>query len=162
MKRAIPIHALCLLVFLAGLWGPAGAEPAGDRILDDVRISERGECAVIRVSFHFPVRYQRHFPEKSGEELRVKLLPIAINPDDLEALFRRESFRPPGSEIAPLSEVVYEGDISGGPFLTLRFRHPVQFRVGQGDDYRSLRIAVPLPESSSPCLPVEGAGRRKP
>ena len=141
---------------------PVLSQPVRDRILGDVHIEDRDECALVRIGFAFPVRYLRHFPENAGDELRIHLEPIAVNPQDKGALTRREAIKPPHSDIAPLSEVVYEGDITGGPYLTLTFTHPVQFRVAQGPDFRSLVIAVPLPETDLPCEPVFGKGKSLP
>jgi hypothetical protein len=77
-----------------------------------------------------------------------------ISPLDEEGLSRRESFSPP-NDFAKLIEVVYEGDIIGGPFLTLLFRYPVDYKVQQGADFRSLIVAVPGPEAAGPCLPIQ-------
>lgn len=146
-------------IFLIGFfWIPllhalSTAQPVRDRVLADVKIVEKTECAVIHIGLNFPVRYLKHFPLASGDELRIRLVPIAISPDDREALFKRESVRPGPSDLAQLSEVVFEGDVAGGPYLTLLFRHPVQYRVSQGSDFRSILVAVSLPESSAPCEP---------
>ena len=114
---------------------------------------EKTECAAINVGFNLPIRYLKHFPLDSGDELRIRFVPIAISQDDLEALFKREAVRPAPSDLAQLLEVVYEGDVVGGLRLTLLFGHPVQYRVSQGSDFRSVSVAVSLPESSAPCNP---------
>ena len=154
---------LTLLAFLSlggiMLAQAALSQPVRDRVLSEVRIVDGDECALVTISFNFPIRYVRHFPETAGDELRIHLEPIAVNPRDANALFKREAIKPPPSEIAPLVEVTYEGDITGGPYLTLSFNHPVQFKVGQGSDFRSLVVAVPLPETSLPCEPLPGKGK---
>lgn len=127
------------------------AQPVRDKILADADIRQESECAFVRVGFNFPVRYVKHFPYEYGEELRIQLDPIAISPVDRDALFKRESMRPPSNEIAALLEIIYEGDMEGGPFLTLLFRRPVAFKVGQGADFRSLMIVVPGSKASAPC-----------
>jgi tetratricopeptide (TPR) repeat protein len=109
---------------------------------DDVTITEKGPCATIRVGFSFPVRYVKHFPPVSGAELRIQFEPIAVSPADRKLLFTRRSVRVPRSEIASLVEVVYEGDVAGGPFLTLVFSRPRRFTAEQGGDFRSLVIIV--------------------
>ena len=124
---------------------------ARDQILDEVKIEEKGECALIRVEFGFPVRYINHFPSESGDDLRIHFQHIAISQGDEDAVFTRESHRPPPNEIASLSEVVYEGHIEGGPFLTLFFSTNVKFRVEQGVDFRSLIIFVQGHDASEPC-----------
>ncbi len=130
------------------------AQPSRDKILSGVEVDEDTGCAIIKVEFNFPVRYVKHFPYESGEELRIQLEHIVISPLDEEGLSRRESFSPP-NDFAKLIEVVYEGDIIGGPFLTLLFRYPVDYKVQQGSDFRSLIVAVPGPEAGEPCLPAQ-------
>lgn len=112
--------------------------------LNDVTIAEYDGCAVIQVMFNFPLRYVKHFPYESGDDLRIQFdpIPIAVPPGETSALFTRESVRPPSNDIASLLEVIYEGNVEGGPFLTLYFRHPVVFKVEQGADFRSLNIVV--------------------
>jgi hypothetical protein len=140
------------------------AQPVRDRILGDLEITEGQNYTVIQVGFNFPVRYVRHFPLESGNELRIKLLPIAISPIDREALFERESIRPPSNDTAGLLEVVYEGDQEVGLFLTLLFHHPVHFQVKQGSDFRSLTVIVGGGGASAPPINrtvTPGCGTRK-
>ena len=73
---------------------------------------------------------------------------IALNPADKEALFKREFLSPPPNKVATLTDVIYEGNVDGGPFLSLYFDSTVFFRVEQGADFRSLRITV-FPEKKA-------------
>ncbi len=111
-------------------------------ILDNVKIHEKGKCAFIRVEFRFPMRYINHFPHDSGDDLRIRIEPVAVNQRDKDAVFTRESFRPPPNDIASLLDVVYEGNIESGPFLSLFFSRPVLFEVEQGTDFRCMIIVV--------------------
>jgi hypothetical protein len=43
-------------------------------------------------------------------------------------------------------EVLYEGDIDGGPYLTLFFSGPVTYKVVPGTDYRHLTVVVESPQ----------------
>lgn len=118
--------------------------------LNDVTIAEQDGCALIQVKFNFPLRYVKHFPYESGDDLRIQFdpIPIAVPPGEGSALFTRESVRPPRNDIASLIDVIYEGNVEGGPFLTLYFSRPVVFRVKQGADFRSLNIVILGPEAS--------------
>ncbi|MFQ5586680.1 MAG: hypothetical protein ACE5GF_07660 [Thermodesulfobacteriota bacterium] len=134
-------------------------------IIDDIRITEESGCSEILVIFSIPVRYVKHFPYEFGDDLRIKIQPIAstnpIFPDrgkvtatgqeERDALFTREPVLPPPNELAGLTKVVYEGDVPDGPFLTLFFERTVAYQIGQGDDYRSLVIMVTAPETPAPC-----------
>ena len=118
------------------------AQTLGDRVLGDVNIAAQGECAVIDVCFNQPVRYVRDFSPHSAGQARTQLLPIVVSPAQSEALFKRESVRLPAGNPAALAEVMYEGNLEGGPFLTLVFNEPVAFQVSQDGDPRRLMIAV--------------------
>jgi hypothetical protein len=88
------------------------------------------------------VRYIRHFPYESGEELRIKILLFDVNRDNREAFFSRETLVPFDSKDLPLNEVVYEGDTESGPYLTLFFSRRVDFGVQQGTDSRSIVVYI--------------------
>lgn len=135
-------YTRCTAVFLAFVISmgsnPTNAQPLRDRILEDVGIEDR--CIV--VGFAFPVQYVRHFPEKSGDEIRIRIRPQIIGRTDPEALAGREAVRPPQRIRLHLSEVIFEGDVVGGPYLVIRFDRNVTFRVGVGRDFRSIIILV--------------------
>jgi hypothetical protein len=153
MDTVLKIWIVTLMGLLI-LSGGLSAQPSRDKILSAVEIEEDLSCSVIRIAFNFPVRYVKHFPYESGDELRIQLEPIVISPLDREDLTKRESLSPP-NDFAKLDEVIYEGDIIGGPYLTLLFRHPVTYKVQQGADFRSLIVAVPGPEADELCLPTQ-------
>ena len=125
-----------VFLFTASVHG----QPIQDRVLDNVTIEDEEEVVIIQVGFSFPVRYVSHFPPDSGDELRIQLTPIAVSVSDFDALFKREAIRPRPHEKLELIEVIYEGDIEGGPYLTLLFEEKTSYRVKQGKDYRSLVI----------------------
>ncbi len=160
MKTAIILVACSVVLLgLALFTSDLQAQRVRDRILGDVTVMEEEYYAVVQVGFNFPIRYTRHFPEDSGEELRIRLEPIAISRDDREALFKREAtLHPPSEDVTSILEIIYEGDIIGGFYLTIRFDKPTEFLVAQGSDFRSLIIVVPnanRPTTGSPSREME-------
>ncbi len=151
MKRTTVALIGGAVLLLAGMQGTAWAQRAGDRVLEDVDIHHAAGCNQIRVGFRIPVRYVKHFPFEVGDEVRIQFEAIAFNPVDSEELLQRESIRAVEDNPADLVDVVYEGDIVGGPYLSLRFSHPMVFEVGQGADFRSISLAVRDSGSSLPC-----------
>ena len=146
------LAALCL-VLVSALMAGRGAAAREFRIFDEVWLEQVQECRFIEVRFNIPMRYIKHFPYERGEDLRIQLEPLAVSPAEKEALFRREY---PGSlpaEVGEIADVVYEGDIEGGPFLSLYFHDPLSFKVGQGQDFRSLFISIAGVEDV-PCDPL--------
>lgn len=156
------------LASLAGVVAAAGVvliasgalgERVGGRVIEELSVSGDDACMRVRVGFSFPIRYVKHFPESFGEELRIYLAPIAIDPLGREEVSRRESLRPDRyDDRVPLIEAVYEGDVVGGRILTLRFSRAVTYRVDQGGDFRSLVVVFPGSDATSECPPL-GPGR---
>lgn len=124
-------------------------------VIDVANIEEQGGCAIIMVQFNFPVRYRSHFPKDTGEELRIQFEPIFIGPSDRESQYEREEvwFSPDG--IVPLSEVIFEGNIGGGPYLTLTFDRSIFFEVEAGADFRSLVVTPFQDKERAECFPTD-------
>ena len=116
------------------------AQPTGGRILTDIALSGAEACRSMRIGFSLPIRYLNHFPQKRGTELRIQLKPLRIDPADSLALLDREAFSPV-DDTSPLDNVIYEGDMAGGPYLSLQFSRSVYFTVAQGTDFRSMNVS---------------------
>lgn len=119
-----------------------GSEPVRKKILDQLDVWEGEEVTTIRISLTSRVRYIRHFPYESGEELRIKILLFDVSRDNREAFFSRETLVPNDNIDLPLNEVVYEGDVESGPYLTLFFSRSADFEVQQGTDSRSIVVYI--------------------
>jgi hypothetical protein len=116
------------------------SEPVRKKILDTLDVYESDAVTTVRISLTTRVRYDSHFPYESGKELRIRITPFGISADDLNALHKRETLVPFDHDNLPLDEVVYEGDVEGGPYLTLFFNRCVDFWVEQGRDSRSIVV----------------------
>jgi len=142
MKKILALAGLVVLL-AAGLWGSTlYSQPVRDRVLDEIDVQHTVDGTVIRVTMTIPVRYIRHYPYESGNELRIKVLPFDVRSNDRDALHKRESLVPPDDDPPELMEVIYEGDVDGGPFLTLLFDHEVHYEVEQGRDSRSIVVRL--------------------
>ena len=140
MKKILALAGLVVLL-AAALWGSTlYSQPVRDRLLDVIDVEHTGGGTTLRIGMTIPVRYIRHYPYESGNELRIKVLPFDVRTSDREALHKRESLVPFNDDPPELREVVYEGDVEGGPFLTLFFDHEVHYEVEQGRDSRSIVV----------------------
>ena len=150
-RRGLP-YLFGILTLVLAVMGPnrATTQPLRDRVLDDVSIS--GRC--LRVTFSFPLQYLRHFPFDSGSTLRIRFrVSPAAGRIDGDALFNREVARPPGRRALHIVDVTFEGDVAGGPYLTITFDRDVHFKVAQGSDFRSFIVAVQEDGTVPPCFP---------
>lgn len=138
----------------AALSSVVSAQPTTDRVLTDARLLQGNDCTYIQIEFNFPVQYINHFPPNAGDELRIQINPIIVNPQDRSALLLREALSPPENGDLGLLSIIYDGQLSSGPVLTLQFRRPLSYSVGQGHDFRSVLVGIPGPDRTTPCLPL--------
>lgn len=150
-KVKLSIGLIVLLSFVAFVSVPM-AQPIKSRILEDVSIHSSDGGTELVVRFSFPLRYLRHFPEHKGRTLQIALAPLNISAIDRSLLGQRESARVPDELIDDVVDISYEGDMPGGPYLTLRFYQDLNFEVRPGSDFRSINIRLPeimLPATDS-------------
>ncbi len=153
MKKVIILFVLSLAVSFI-IQAPSKAFARRFQILDEVQLTEEEGCSFIDVSFNIPMRYIKHFPYDEGEDLRIKLETLRINPRDSSAQFQREYPGSVSNDLSKLADVVFEGDVEGGPFLAIFFHNALRFKVSQGTDFRSLVISISHDEKE-PCDPME-------
>ncbi len=135
------LKALVVIACLAAGW-LIQAQPVRDKIIASALLRVEGDNTLLDVQLTFPFRYLSHFPQETGDELRIRILPVSVPSSDLGAVLRREGVTPPDADIAAIDEVVYEGDSTNGPWLTVRFTRPVRYQVIPGSDYRSVTIVI--------------------
>lgn len=120
----------------------ARAEPALDRVLSSVQVSNQTKCTALNISFNLRVRYVSHFPLASGQELRIQLRPIDGARAAAEILSRRESVRTPVTKFGRIRAIDFEAGNAAGPTLVLQFDSLVSFDVSQGEDFQSIVIKL--------------------
>lgn len=130
------VAAVALLLAAPGAW-------AAPDIIDRIDVDA---APAIRLQLTAPVHYVRHYPAERGDAVVVVLetrspgafgeLPI---PDEVKRSRGKgsvPSFTVRASVGAACSPTV------GAVCLTVRFERTVRYRVGQGEDARSLRIEL--------------------
>jgi len=145
-----------LLLALLFHTSAALGQPIGEGVMSDLDIYTGAECEpeIAVVQMNIPIRYISHFPRQKGNRVRVRIRPLAVSELDEDRLDDRESRSPAFRRQTLLREATFEGDIQGGPFITLRFRETSVFYVFQGPDYRSLWVVI-SPASFAPDSPCE-------
>jgi hypothetical protein len=154
MRRAAkPLARIAMWLALSAAipdW-PAAAQPVTERILSSASIAEEPDCAHLTIHFNLPVRYLNHFPYETGREVCIRVRPLALGANEAAFRLRRESLRPPDSELAAISRIEYEGDAVNGACITVNFRKPAFFSVAQGSDYRSIAVAIASSPTQASC-----------
>jgi len=150
-KDQRPYLKMLAIAGLMALATSAFGQPVADRVLSSAEINKNEGCTVIRVQFELPMQYVSHFPESSGDELRIKIRPQPVGSQEALSLISRDGTRPPFDEDVGLLSVEFVGRQALSSELILEFRRPLTYRVRQGRDYRSILIGIPGPDTTVPC-----------
>lgn len=136
----------CLMFLTLG-----SSSMASEVVLDEIKIKDIGDFTIVDILFGVPLKYQKHFPQRTGEIVQIQLsldLDKAADPGTSEHRQIHKEVREGGELISPdggksvLVYVTYEEGVPGGPYLTLRFSHSVRFEVLSGPSRRSLSVKI--------------------
>jgi len=113
---------------------------AGD-LLTSVDFSEKADMTEMKVHFSKTFSYRKHFPTSRG-----KIIQILIKPDDNEAnagFYKKREMISPG-ENAPIGirDIIFEGNVKGGPYLVVRFKKIETFTLSKEKNSNVLTIQV--------------------
>ena len=160
--------SLLAIAATAGMIVPvaAQAQTVADRALSDLHAETTGTCTTLTVNFNIRVQLVSHFPETSGRELHIRVLPL----DGTGTAQGRDALRTPQS-VPDLRSVQYEGDNPAGPVLSLFFTRDTGFAVQAGATPQQLVIqltpagvagcaataAATVPPAAGASLPLAGS-----
>ena len=130
---------LCMVVFQ-----PVLPLYASQVVIDDITVSSKIATTTFTINFGLPLEYQKHFPRNVGEIVQIQL---KIVEKEMERVLHKE-VREGGELLAPdakesvLVYVTYEEGVPGGPYLTLRFSHPVRFDIRPSANNMSVAVVI--------------------
>ncbi len=115
---------------------------APSQVLEDVVVFEEKGRTVLQVRFSTPVRYENHFPANKSDFLQIKVRTVALLGTGDNEYLSSDNILPGFLEKVPVAEVAFEGDVPGGPFVSLRFREPLRYQVAEDPSLRGINIIV--------------------
>jgi len=128
---------------------------AAPKVLKDIKIQTRENDTKVDFEFGIPLRYVKHFPANSGEILQIQLLMEQDQGREIHKEVRQgPDLTTPDALNQLLIYVTYEEGVPGGPYLTLRFAHPVSFKVDADDDTSRLSVIIRDDQSKPKAKPV--------
>ena len=132
---------LLLVFILADVMGVVSLDPDRALIDDVVLIREEGGKS-LQLVFSAPVRIVGSFPKSHGDIVQIKLSVIAFgnfrkNISLLDKFVGVEE----GKELF-LTNMRYEGNVPGGPFIVMKFSKPVHWALTEGESLLGMNIAI--------------------
>jgi tetratricopeptide (TPR) repeat protein len=134
---------------------------AAGQFIEDIQVSRRGEEATIVIELACPMRFQSDVVTPAGVVIEIRVAPL----DSCRQLgvgdgITSELYRPASGRLAHLVEIEYESLGSGDNLLLVQFDRPVDYRVAQRGDLRTLEIRVRL--GANDTTAVSAAPRAEP
>ena len=117
---------------------------AGD-ILKNITYKKKGNLVEITAELDVPFSYVKHFPRKRGKIIQIQIKADAATLGKVN-LKRRELIQPDESAPVAIRDVIYEGNVRGGPYLVFRFKSVVDFSVEASTDAKFLKVMVKADE----------------
>lgn len=136
------LFAVLLLLLLAAYSLGIVSFDADRQLIDDVVLVREEGGKALQIDFSAPTRIVGSLPEASGDILQIKLSVIAFGQfaDNVSLLERFIGFEE-GKELH-LTDMYYEGNVPGGPFIVMRFSRPVQWELVEGDGLLGMSIVI--------------------
>jgi len=110
-------------------------------LLKSVDFSAKDNGTEIKITVGPKFDYVSHFPSSRGKIIQIQL---GVNdPAFPEAeLKRRETMQPDASAPAGVRDIIFEGNVKGGPYLVLRFNNVVTFTIEKVKAGHSITVAI--------------------
>jgi len=138
MKIFIVILAIVIISFSMGVV----SFDADRKLIDDAVLVREPEQKFIQLEFSAPVRLVGKYPQETGDILQVKLRVIGLGKfDENFSVLDKFVGVEEGKEIY-MTDMYYEGNVPGGPFLVMRFSRPVHWKIIEGDGLLGMNIVV--------------------
>jgi hypothetical protein len=123
--------------------GSASAALGAGQFIEDIRVSRRGDEATILLELACPMRFRSDVVTPAGVLVEIRVVPLdACRQLGVGEGIASEVYRPQSGHLAHLLEVEYESLGFGDNLLFLQFDQPVDYRVAQRGDLRTLELRV--------------------
>jgi hypothetical protein len=111
-----------------------------ETLVADVVLTKDKEAKNLQVDFASPVRHIGHFPEKQGDLLQIKLRAISFHEFNESYSLINTFLQSHEAKENQIADIRYEGNVPGGPFLTIKFSQPVSYQVNEGEGLKAMLI----------------------
>ena len=113
-----------------------------DSAIEDVFISNDAENFVYSITLSLPFEYVDHVPVEKTEVIQVSLRSNTWFGFENNEYLGSETIAPDILQSQMLTDIAYEGSVVGGPFLTIRFKEPVDYHLSVDESSNKIVIVV--------------------
>lgn len=116
-------------------------QEAPAQLVSNFHITSDKDGNNLEFEFANPVRYLGHFPEGDSDILQVKLRAIGFSEFTENMSLMDQFLSPADSQESMLQDVRYEGNVPGGPFIVVKFKKTMAYRVSEINGLKGLLVS---------------------
>ncbi|HVY65616.1 MAG TPA: SPOR domain-containing protein [Gammaproteobacteria bacterium] len=144
-------RAIRLLTAAALALPAVRAASAAGVFVEDIQVSKRGDEATIAISLACPMRFRSDMSTQAGALLEIRVAPLdTCRQFGVGEGVASEVYRPESGRLAHLTELEYESLGLGDNLLIFHFDRPVDYRVAQRGDLRTIELRVRVGDDAAP------------
>jgi tetratricopeptide (TPR) repeat protein len=122
---------------------------AAGLFVEGIQVSKRGDEATVAISLGCPMRFQSDVSTSAGALLEIRVAPLeACRQVGVGEGVASEVYRPESGRLAHLTELEFESLGLGDNLLIFHFDRPVDYRISQRGDLRTLEVRVRVGKDS--------------
>jgi hypothetical protein len=111
-------------------------------VIDLVDFDEMNKGVLVTVNFNLPVSVLRHFPDNSGNQVDITILPIANTAEQKESIEQPQRLSYEATQNSPLQLIRYEPDNTTGKVISLIFSRNTSFEILSQTNPQEIRIKL--------------------
>ena len=111
-------------------------------LIEDVVLIREEGAKTLQLDFSAPVRIVGSFPESTGDIAQIKLRVIAFGRFSENLSLLEKYIGIEEAKELHMTNLRYEGDVPGGPFLVMKFSKPVKWTLTEGEGLLGMNIAI--------------------
>lgn len=114
-----------------------------EKLLDDVVVTQEGNLVVLQVKTNLAIKYENHYPKGPSNFIQIKVRPVSLVSVNRNEYMGTDSILPGFIEQIPVMDVAFEGNVPGGPFISLRFKEAVNYKIKETSDLYGVKLMIP-------------------
>lgn len=113
-----------------------------DTMIEDVFIADKPEDVVYTIRLSYAFELVDHLPQQKTEIVQVALRSTSLFAATINEYLGSEAISPDILQSQLLTDIAYEGLVVGGPYLTIRFKEPVDYLLTVDKAAQSIVLIV--------------------
>ncbi len=134
---------------------------AANILLDSYEVTPLNNAYRLRINFFEPITYLNHYPQSSGNQIKITVRSFLIGSSQTDALRITDYLQPEPDNNLGIVAMRMENDDSGKIILKLEFKSQISYKVLQDRSNKSVSVYINADSLNLPIKPAPSASVSK-